>query len=62
MSHLFKVRRKGTKKFTDLFAVNKHQAAMNMERIKHSRQFLVKSPRIEQVSLNKTRKIARGRI
>lgn len=60
MSIFFRVRKKGSKDFIDLFAVNRRQAIINMERIRQSKKFMVRDPIIEQRSLEKARRIAKG--
>lgn len=61
MSILFNVRKKGTKRFTSLFARNRKEAIMNHIRIQASRDLMVRDPMLMPGSLEKTRRIARGR-
>ncbi len=62
MSHQFQVRKKGSKRFVDLFAINRQQAAMNLARIQESKKFLVRDPQLKPGSLEKSRIISRGNV
>ncbi len=59
---LFKVRRKGDRNFISIMANNRIEAAMKFRRLMGSRNVLeVKDPQLMPGSLEKSRKIFRGR-
>lgn len=59
MSIRFKVRTRGSKRFVDLFAINRQEAAMNLARIRESKKFLVKNPQLMPGTLEKVRKVTK---
>lgn len=58
--HIFRIRPKGTRRFTNILARNPAEAQMKFRMLMESKRLTVRDPPLKPGSLMKTRKIFRG--